>query len=166
MADAAPAGERSPEEILVELRDHLIAGGTLAGFANFDSRTMSGVYALGRYFYDQNDYDTAGDIFSWLTGFDPFERQYSFALGATRQMQGRYLDAIDFLATAQALDITDPVPAFHIAECLLKLGKGQEARDMLDMAVHYAKGEQHAALLAQAKALLALLPPAPPSQPS
>jgi type III secretion system low calcium response chaperone LcrH/SycD len=142
-----------------ELRAHIEGGGTLAAWAEIDPTVMEGVYALGRYFYDQSDYDNASKLFGWLVSFDPFERRYSFALGATRQMQERYADAIDYLGASLALDITDPVPSFHMAECLLKMGRGKEAREMLEITVNYATGDTHASLKQSAEALLALLPP-------
>ena len=141
-----------------ELRGHLEAGGTMAAWGEVDPAMMDGMYTLGRYFYEHDDYDNAGQLFAWIVGMDPYNRDFTFSLGATRQMQGRYEDALEWLATSLAFDITDPAPAFHMAQCLLKLGKGAEAREMLEISLNYAKEETHPELRGQVQNLLSLLP--------
>jgi hypothetical protein len=55
------------------------------------------------------------------------------------------------------LDMTDPVPTFHTAECLAAMGQLEDARDALDMVVKHCRTEKHDALKARAQAMLEIV---------
>lgn len=140
-----------------QLRAHLLAGGTLAGWQGLDEVTLEGIYTLASYFYEQSNYDEASRLFSGLCALSPNERRYIFGLGATRKMQGRFEEAAELLGLAVALDVEDPVPSFYVAECLLKMGQSSEALGMLEVCLANATAPEHAALRESADGLRALL---------
>jgi hypothetical protein len=60
-------------------------------------------------------------------------------------------------AVPSVLDMTDPVPTFHTAECLAAMGQLDDARDALDMVVKHCRTEKHDALKARAQAMLEIV---------
>jgi type III secretion system low calcium response chaperone LcrH/SycD len=152
--DDAQAG--SGNDVAEQLREHLSRGGTLGDWFAMGPAERAAADALARYFYQQDQYDTAAQLFLWLIAMEPYERSYLLGLGAVRMMQERYPEAVDQYAAALALDIEDPQPAFLMAQCLLKMGLRDPARDALSICLEYAKGAAHAELRSRAQALLDL----------
>ena len=58
---------------------------------------------------------------------------------------------------ASVMDMKDPVPTFHTAECLAALGRLPEARDALQIVIDQSTDSAHAALRQRASGLLELL---------
>ena len=150
-AGAAPVGSEG------DLAEHLTRGGTLGDWFGMGPAQRAAADALARYFYQQDQYDIAAQLFLWLIAMEPYERSYLLGLGAVRMMQERYPEAVDQYAAALALDIEDPQPAFLMAQCLLKMGLRDPARDALSICLEYAKGPAHAELQGRAQALSDLI---------
>jgi len=153
MSDAGAAPVSSDGDLADQLREHLTRGGTLGDWFGMGPAERAAADALARYFYQQDQYDTAAQLFLWLIAMEPYERSYLLGLGAVRMMQQRYPEAVDQYAAALALDIEDPQPAFLMAQCLLKMGLRDPARDALSICLEYAKGPAHAELRGRAQAL-------------
>ena len=90
---------------------------------------------------------------------DPYERRFVNAFAAALQMLEQYKDAISHYTTASIMDLSDPAPTFHIAECLIPLGMVTEARRALGFVLAQCTRPNHAALKERARALLELLDP-------
>lgn len=146
-----------PDSEVSKLRDHLLAGGSFAGWKGVDEVTLAGMSVLAKYFYDHEDYDQAATLYASLCFLDSSERKHFFGLGATRKMQGRYKDAADALGVAVALDIQDPVASYYTADCLLNLGQRDDAQGLLEMCIQFSGAPEHAEIRKSAKALLGLL---------
>jgi type III secretion system low calcium response chaperone LcrH/SycD len=158
-AGARPAESASVGDLSDQLREHLTSGGTLGDWLGMGPAERAAADALARYFYQQDQYDESAQLFLWLIAMQPHERSYMLGLAAVRMMQGRYAEAVDQYAAALALDIEDPQPAFFMAQCVLKMGLRDPARDALSICLEYAKGPAHADLRARAQALLDLIGP-------
>ena len=154
-----PVASEPVGDLSDQLHEHLIRGGTLGDWLGMGPAERAAADALARYFYQQDQYDESAQLFLWLIAMQPFERSYMLGLAAVRMMQGRYADAVDQYAAALALDIEDPQPAFLMAQCLLKMGLRDPARDALSICLEYAKGPPHADLRARAQALVDLIGP-------
>lgn len=71
--------------------------------------------------------EQAAKVFQLLSMLDHYQARFFIGLGAARQELGEYLQAIDAYSYAALVDVNDPRPPFHSAECHLKLEQLTEA---------------------------------------
>lgn len=72
------------------------------------------------------------------------------------QMLKQYENAIAFYSLASVMDRTDPRPTFHTAECLIALGRMEEAIDALTIVIEQSAASEYAALKIRAQGLMDL----------
>lgn len=92
---------------------------------------MEAVYSLGFNFYRTGNIEKAEQVFKFLVIFDHFNPRYWISMGAVLQVKKQYQGAITAYAYASFLDIHDPKPQYHAAECYLALGDRANASSAL-----------------------------------
>ena len=147
------------------LEAHLRSGGTLAQWLKIAPDDLQAMYALGGFFYEREEYDSALRIYLLLQMADPYERRFMIATGMTRQMLKQYDEAIGLYAQALAFDFDDPLPSFHTAECLLLKGQPADALTVLAICLRRAQGPEHEELRERATQLRQLIESARPRRP-
>lgn len=141
-----------------QIVDLLSNGGTLGDTLDYERDDYETIYTLGYDLYNQGRYSDAMKAFGFLVMHDHWETKYAKAFASSLQMLGRYQDAIQFYSTASLMDLSDPVPTFHTAECMIPLGMLKEAREALEMVLRQCKGKAERKELAErSQALLAML---------
>ena len=93
---------------------------------------MEAVYSLGYNFYQTGNMENAEKVFKVLVLFDHFEPKYWIGLGAVLQVKKAFDGAITAYAYASFLDIHNPKPQYHAAECYL--AKGDRANALSSLA--------------------------------
>ncbi len=148
----------SPEEWQEFFEKFGANGRTFQDFTNLTPESMEVIYLLAYNQYNGGKYDEAEKIFQLLSVLNHFDRRFWLGLGASREMQKKYDNAIKAYGYLAILDIYDPLPSFHCAKCFLALGRSEEAQAALTATVANAKGKpEHADLLVQAENLLEVL---------
>lgn len=160
---AAVAEQAKLEKLAEDLREHFSQGGTLGDLRGFKDADYEAMYAVGHGLYTQGKHEDAGKIFGFLMMHNPFDRRFPIAMGASQQMLGKHADAIGFYALATVLDMTDPVPIFHTAECLAAIGENEDARDAFQTVVDLCKEPAQQPLRDKAGVRLQLLDAAHPA---
>ena len=92
---------------------------------------MEAVYSVGFNMYRTGRYDDAEKIFRFLVLFDHLEPKYWMGVGAIQQVRKDYKSAIASYGYASFLDLSNPKPQFHAAECFLALGDKVNAASAL-----------------------------------
>ncbi|TOC73095.1 CesD/SycD/LcrH family type III secretion system chaperone [Vibrio parahaemolyticus] len=110
-----------------ELLSFLEEGGTLKMLHDVSADTIEHIYAVGYNFFQSGKIEQAAKVFQLLSMLDHYQARFFIGLGAARQELGEYLQAIDAYSYAALVDINDPRPPFHSAECHLKLEQLTEA---------------------------------------
>jgi len=141
-------------EQVVEL---LSNGGSLGTVYDYQDEDYEVVYALGHNLYSQERYLDAMKAFGFLVMHNQLERRYMNAFASSLQMLKLYKDAIQYYCMASVMDMEDPMPTYHTAECMIPLGMYAEARQALELVVEQAGTPERAALRERAQALLGLL---------
>lgn len=154
---AASQSTLSPGELTAQLGELLLAGGTLGDVYDYDEQDYEVLYALGHSLYSQGRYQDAVKAFGFLVLHHHLERRYLSAFAASLQMVKRYEDALCHYSMASVLDLDDPLPTFHSAECLLALGRVDEAHQAMALVLKQVGGEEHAALRERARTLSTLI---------
>jgi type III secretion system low calcium response chaperone LcrH/SycD len=102
-------------------------GKTIRELKGLSADNMEAVYAVAYNAYNGGNYPQARKMFEFLCYFDHLEKKYWMALGACRQMQKEYKEAIDAYSFATLLDADDPRPPLHAADCHIALGNRDAA---------------------------------------
>jgi type III secretion system low calcium response chaperone LcrH/SycD len=164
MSSAAPdqqAGEFSEAEVLrltADLKQRILNGGTLGDFLAVSKADLEATYIIGSRLYEMGNYKEAAITLRKLVTLDPYERRYLQALAAATQMMGNYEDAVGYYHLLLVLDPEDPMPTVHMAQCLIHMGRAQDAAIALEATIDNATGKPaFAAILAQAQAMHTLI---------
>ena len=102
---------------------------------------MEAVYSLGFSYYRTGRYDDAEKIFRFLVLFDHLEPKYWLGVGAIQQVRKDYQGAIASYGYASFLDLSNPKPQFHAAECFLAMGDKPNAASALVALDRYCPDE-------------------------
>ncbi|EIJ0966300.1 SycD/LcrH family type III secretion system chaperone VcrH [Vibrio parahaemolyticus] len=132
-----------------ELLSFLEEGGTLKMLHDVSADTIEHIYAVGYNFFQSGKIEQAAKIFQLLSMLDHYQARFFIGLGAARQELGEYLQAIDAYSYAALVDINDPRPPFHSAECHLKLEQLTEAESGFYSAKEMSAGKSQYADLHQ-----------------
>lgn len=151
---AIPTQPSLAEEALA-LLSHGTGLGSIMGYTDYEYEAM---YALGHNHYSQERYVDAVKCFGFLVAHNTMEPRYLSAFACTLQMLKRYREAIQYHSTASVMDLEDPLPTFHTAECFVALEMHQEAREALKLVLTQCDRPQWQELRQRSEALLALLP--------
>lgn len=125
---------------------------TLKAAKGITGEEMDAVYSLAHDFYRTGRYQDAETLFKFLTVYDHLNPRYWLGLGATRQVQRRFEEAIKAYALVSlTLDVKNLKAPYYAAECFLALGDREKARQALDHVKHYcdAKTEAGRTMLAK-----------------
>ncbi len=130
------------------------SGGTMAQVMGVTDEQCEVMYAYGHSLYALGKYDDAFKVFAQLVTYDHMDSRYQMALASAMQMTGRYEEALQQYVVVTVMRLDDPAPVFHCAECLLALGRPEEARDSLELVVSaLCKPGEHDFIKARAEAL-------------
>lgn len=153
--------EFSPEELGalgIDLVDLWSAGGTLAQARGITPRECEAMYTLGHASYSQGKHEDAFKIFAYLVSYSHLESRYQMALAAAMQATHRYEEALKQYLLVTMMRVDDPAPVYHSAECLLALGRNDDAVESLNLVIEaMCKPGEHDAIKAQSQALLKAL---------
>lgn len=146
------------EDNLRQMFDLFQQGVTLGDFIGYEEREYAAVYALGHQYYTQGQYTDAMKAFGFLAMHNHLEPKYLMAYASSLQMMQHYQDAIDYYCQASFFDLSDPLPTFHTAECLMLLGRFDDAHTALMTVLNdCADKPEHDAMRLKAQTLLDLL---------
>lgn len=146
-----------PENLAEQVADLLLMGGTLGDVYDYTDEDYEVLYALGHNLYSQGRYQDAMKAFGFLVIHNHLERRFVLAFASSLQMCKSYEEALTYYSLASVMDMSDPAPTFHSCECLISLGRIDEAADGLDMVIRQSGAEKHAPLKARAEALAQLI---------
>ncbi|EMX0311021.1 TPA: SycD/LcrH family type III secretion system chaperone VcrH [Vibrio parahaemolyticus] len=132
-----------------ELLSFLEEGGTLKMLHDVSADTIEHIYAVGYNFFQSGKIEQAAKVFQLLSMLEHYQARFFIGLGAARQELGEYLQAIDAYSYAALVDINDPRPPFHSAECHLKLEQLTEAESGFYSAKEMSAGKSQYADLHQ-----------------
>lgn len=143
------------------LGDQIIAlfanGSTLGSALNYDDMDYEALYALGHGLYSQCHYKEASRVFGYLVMHNHMEKRFMNAFASSLQMVERYQEAIKYYSLESVMDMRDPMPTFHTAECMIALGWRDEAREALGYVLMQSTTPEYEELAQRAQAMLDLL---------
>lgn len=132
------------------------------GRIDLSDEQCEALYLLAHRHYAAQDYIEARKLFALMAAASPVDVRGHMGLAACLHMEREHERAVRHYFLASLLDLTQPAPVLHSAECLLALGRTEDARKALTLARSQAQAEaQHHGWLPRIDALLKT--PAAPS---
>jgi type III secretion system low calcium response chaperone LcrH/SycD len=148
--------------VMDQVLEFLEHGGSFGDIKGYDEKDYELLYSIGHQYYSQGKFLEAMNVFGHLVAHNHLERKYHYALASSFQMVGDYNGALKFYRIAFEIDPRDSSPTFHAAECLISLGRKEEAAEGLAiLADSIAKTDLDKELQTKARALLEILRSAP-----
>lgn len=120
----------------------LTDGYILRDFTSITEGETEAAYALAYQLFNQQQYVKAERLFTVLCQLDHYDGRFWLGLGASRQMQNKYADAVNAYAMAGIHDMENPVPPLRCAECYLALDRIEDAENGATAAIHWAGDEE------------------------
>lgn len=135
----------------------LMDGYTLSAVKGISENELEAVYSVGFNFYQTGRIEEAQKIFSFLVMFNHLSPKFWMGLGAVYQVQKSFDQAITAYGYASFLDLADPRPQYHAAECFWAKGDRANALSALAALEEYAsekseRGREYRAKAAELKA--------------
>ena len=97
-------------------------GSTLKQLKGVTNDELEAVYSLAFGYYRTGKFDEALKLFQFLVLFDHLNAKFWFGLGAVQQATKNYQDAVASYGYCSFLNLENPKPQLHAAECFLALG--------------------------------------------
>lgn len=119
--------DKITENKIAEAAKAFAKGATMKEVKGVTNDELEAVYSLGFGYYRTGKFADAQKLFEFLVLFDHLNAKYWFALGAVQQAQKDWQKAIASYGYSSFLDLENPKPQFHAAECYLALGDKDNA---------------------------------------
>lgn len=145
------------ETLASQIGDLLAKGGNMGMVYDLNQDDYDSLYLLGHTMYTQGRYADAIKVFGYLNVMDPYERRFVQGYAASLHMAKQYEEAFKFYGMVSAMDMRDPVPTFHMCECMIAMGMLAEAVSGLEIVVSQCKTPEQASLKLRAQSILDLM---------
>ena len=124
--------EKVTMETIENAAKSFMEGATIKELKGLTNDEMEAVYSLAFNFYRTGKFDDAEKLFNFLALFDHLNAKYWMGVGAVRQVKKDYVNAVQAYGYASFLDLKNPKPQLHAAECFLALGDKRNAASSLE----------------------------------
>ena len=132
-----------------------------AGVKDYSDRLSDGqansIYAAAYHMSQQGKHEQASTLFALLSMYCPREPKYTRSVAICFRKMRRYEDAIRYFAKTMELRPDNFEPAFQLVECMLLMGRRDDAVDLLEKFATMATDTGQTSILDQASAMLELL---------
>ena len=112
-------------------------GSTLKQLKGVSNSELEAVYSLAFGYYRTGKYDEASKLFQFLVLFDHLNAKFWFGIGAVQQAMKDYQGAVASYGYCSFLNLENPKPQLHAAECFLALGDKRNAASSLEALNEY-----------------------------
>lgn len=129
---------QAQEDLDYVIDEFLSTGGVFKYVHGITDKEMEATYAVAYNLYSAGKYEESLKVFKFLCFYDHMERKYWLGQGAAQQMLGRHEQAVQSYSYAALLDIKDPRPPMHAADCYMSLGNWEAAQSALHCVIEFS----------------------------
>ncbi|NGX53805.1 MAG: Chaperone protein IpgC [Chlamydiae bacterium] len=138
---------RAAETALKEMAEE---GRTLRETLGITDGLLEEIYSIAYGYYKQGKYKESLTLFNVLVGADLGSYKYLLGLAATYHQMKEYDKAILCFFLALKEEPNNPIPAFYIADCFIKINATERALYFLDHVIK-TEGTEHESLKEKCK---------------
>lgn len=121
------------------LKNQLVAGKRVQELIGFSDETMDQFYTKACHLFENKNYSDSSNAFLFLVTVNPYHYDYWLGLGAATQHCNQYEAAIDAYEMAAICQLDNPIPYFHLANCLFAMHDRDSALQALDLVLEYSQ---------------------------
>ena len=125
------------EAQITEAAKKFTEGATIKELRGISNNELEAVYSLAFNYYRTGKFDEAEKLFNFLALFDHLNQKFWMGVGAVRQVKKDFSGAVQAYGYASFLDLTNPKPQLHAAECFLAMGDKRNAASSLEALDQY-----------------------------
>ena len=125
------------EKIAEGIRSLVRDQATLKQIKGVTNDELEAVYSLAFGYYRTGKYDDALKLFKFLVLFDHLNAKFWLGLGAVQQVLKDFQGAVASYGYCSFLNLENPKPQLHAAECFLALGDKRNAASSLEALNEY-----------------------------
>ena len=125
------------KKIADDVKTLIDRGATLKQLKGISNEELEAVYSLAFGYYRSGKFDEAAKLFQFLVLFDHLNAKFWFGLGATQQALKDYAGAVSSYGYCSFLNLENPKPQLHAAECFLAMGDKLNAASSLEALNEY-----------------------------
>ena len=125
------------EAQITESAKKFTEGATIKELRGISNNELEAVYSLAFNYYRTGKFDEAEKLFNFLALFDHLNPKFWVGVGAVRQVKKDFSGAVQAYGYASFLDLSNPKPQLHAAECFLAMGDKRNAASSLEALDHY-----------------------------
>ena len=134
-------------------------GATMKQLKGISNEELEAVYSLAFGYYRTGRFEDAFKLFQFLVLFDHLNAKFWFGLGAVQQALKDFQNAVVAYGYCSFLNLENPKPQLHAAECFLALGDKRNAASCLEALNAYCPtntdiGREYRAKAAQLRSLI------------
>lgn len=121
------------------VKKQLIAGKKIQDILELPDSTMDKFYLAACQLFENKSYHDAADAFLFLVTVNPYHYDYWIGLGASTQHCNEYEAAIDAYEMAAICQLDNPIPYFHLANCLFAMHDRESALQAIELVLEYSE---------------------------
>jgi len=129
------------QQMLEQYREQLQQGYTLGELRGITDEGYAALYKIAHDLCNQGDFHHALPIALQLTLHKPSDNRYTFITGACLQQLSHFEPAAVVYAMTLDVDPDHTAASYRLAECLIALGKLQEAIPFLNKTIELSYGD-------------------------
>ena len=153
-------GLQNIQQTLEQCREQLEQGYTLGELRNISNEGYAELYKIAHELCDQGDFHHALPVALQLTLHNPTDSRYPFMTGSCLQRLEHHEQAALMYAITLDVDPEHAAASYRLGECLIAVGKPEEALPFLNKAIELSYGNfSRRKLIEMAKAKLEHLLP-------
>ena len=150
---------RLTEAEIADAAKKFLDGSTIKELKGITNDEMEAVYSLAFNYYRTGKFEEAEKLFNFLALFDHLNPKFWMGVGAVRQVKKDFPGAVQAYGYASFLDLKNPKPQLHAAECFLAMGDKRNAASSLEALDHFcpkdtALGREYRAKAAELRKLV------------
>jgi tetratricopeptide (TPR) repeat protein len=126
-----------------KISEGMISGASFGKAINFNEHMAESLYSRGYIQYQQGRYEDAAKTFGFILFNDPINLRAMRGMASSLQMQGKFQEALLFLAYASVADDDNADISVQVIECLLHLGRKNDAMTLLQKVEVALKNDPH-----------------------
>ena len=120
---------------ILSMLKHIEENGNLAQLSGMSQEQLDQLYGLAYSLYQAENFDDAKSLFALLGLLDVTDSKYILGSAGCLFAQKKYEQAFDSYQMAFIIDnLNNPEPLYQSAICLIKLGRKEDAYNVLDVA--------------------------------
>lgn len=141
MTAALEALKKMPLPSMNEALKGFIEGNTYQESLSIPDEAMQEYYEIACEFYDNKQFEEAGDVFFFLACLNPLQSNLWIRSGNAEEALEHYEEALEAYSMAMLTDSNDPFPHYYSAGIYLKIGSKAQAKECLDICLRLVEDQ-------------------------